>query len=152
MAFNFTPSQVEAWDYIRSAVEQGLNASQSLTQYREGGGAIRTQDWYRAYNAYSSYGETWDEVRYFGADDQYPERMWLEAPRQFANPYVAEVEFQRRISSTGELETTYRYIESDYRMSENEILDGLDELGQDYTEDEQWTVEYVKGYNLYKTG
>ncbi len=153
MAANlFTQAQKLAWDWVVSAVDEGMSAAAALRDYREGGGAIRTQDWYRLYNQQVSYGEEWSKQSHFRTNETYPEDMWGEAPRNFSNRYVGEVEFQKRNLLTGELETTFRYIEADYRMSFDEIRTNLEILGMDYIEDEQWTVEYIKGVKLYKQG
>lgn len=49
MVLEFTTSQALAWQYVQSGVERGLSATSALQQYRGGGGAIRTADWYYLY-------------------------------------------------------------------------------------------------------
>lgn len=149
---SFTEAQTEAWDWIRASVEEGLNASESLRLYRQEGGTIRTQDWYRYFRSVRDYSDTWQTIETFAKNETIPERFWLEAPRNFEKPYVAEVELDIRNTETGELLQTHRYIESDYRMSQQEILNYIDELGADYPESETWQNEYVYGYKLYKKG
>lgn len=148
----FTEAQVQAWDWLRAAVDQEYTASAGLQAFREAGGHIRTQDWYRVYNTIESYTETWNTVNTFTANETIPERFWMSAPRNFAQPYVAEVELAIRNVETGELQRTFRYIESDYRMSQDEITGYIDELGSDYPQSEQWQTEYIYGYKFYKKG
>ena len=42
----WSSSMVSAWQYAVSGVERGMTATEALADYRSGGGAIRTQDWY----------------------------------------------------------------------------------------------------------
>ena len=148
----FTEAQKRAWDYMRSAVETGLKASEALYQYREGGGAIRTQDWYRAYNTYKEYGDVWERISRYSPTETIPDDFWQPAPRNFQRNYVVEVEIAKRNTFTGELERTFRYIESDYRISQSEIQDAIEELGVSYIEEERWTAEYIYGYKFYQSG
>lgn len=148
----FTDAEKRAWDWIRAFADEDYTATRALREYRQEGGAIRTQDWYRVYNSYTAYEQTWDTLNTFGLNETIPERFWLLAPRSFANTYVAEVELALRNNITGELQRTFRYIESDYRMSQGEINQYLDDLGTDYIEAEQWHTDFIYGYKFYKKG
>lgn len=149
---NFTKAQELAWDWIRSAVEQGLRPTEALSMYRAEGGAIQRQAWFREYASVTSYSQQWEQISTFGAKETIPERMWGEAPRSFAQKYVAEVEISIRETESGALTRTFRYIESNYRMSKSEIDSAVNELGMNYVQDEQWTNEYTYGYKFYKSG
>jgi oligoribonuclease NrnB/cAMP/cGMP phosphodiesterase (DHH superfamily) len=148
----FTDAQVQAWDWIRSAVDSGETATDALAAYRAEGGAIRSQDWYRAFSSVKTYGDTWDTINTFTSTETIPERFWLDAPRNFANTYVTEVELSFRNIETNELQRAFRYIESDYRMSKSEIDNAVAQMGMDYVESEQWIPEYTYGYKFYKKG
>ncbi len=149
---NFTDAQSRAWDYIRAAVDEELTATNALKQYRDAGGSIRTQDFYRTYNVVKEYGDQWQQLDTFTKTETVPERFYLAAPRNFEQKYVAEVHFDFRNVDTNELERGYRYIESDHRMSQSEIENALNELGEDYPQGESWTPEFIYGYKFYKKG
>jgi len=149
---SFTNAQVNAWDWIRSAVDEGRTATDGLSAYRAAGNAIRSQDWYRAYSAVRDYGDTWSQVNTFTQNETLPERYWMEAPRNFANKYVAEVRISFRNIDNGEYRRGFRYIESNQRMSKSEIDNAVAEMGMDYPDGEQWQPEFTYGYKFYKKG
>lgn len=148
----FTESQTAAWDWIRASVDEGITATQALQQYRSAGNAIRTQDWYRVFNSVRDYGDIWQDAKTFAANETIPERLWMNAPRNFAQDYVAEVEVAIRNNETGELTKTFRYIENDYRMSQDEIKGYLEQMGNDYPTGETWNIDYIYGMKFYKKG
>lgn len=149
---SWTDAQVAAWDYIKSAVENEMGVTAAYNDYRAGGGAIRRQDFFREFNTAKEYGTLWQQLDTFQMNETIPERFYQPAPRNFEQKYVAEVHFDFRNAETGELERGYRYIESDYRMSQSEIENALNELGEDYPQGDSWTPEFIYGYNLYKKG
>ncbi len=148
----FTEAQTAAWDWLRSLAEEEYTASAGLKAYREAGGRIRTQDWYRTYNSYTAYQEIWATLDTFTLQETIPERFWLPAPRAFQETYVAEAEIALRNNFTGELQRTFRYIESPFRMSQSELEASLQEIGTDYPGPEQWNLDYIYGYKFYKKG
>lgn len=149
---NFTDAQVRAWDYIRSAIDEGLGVTNAYNQYREGGGAIRRQDFFREYNVIKDYSNQWQNLSTFTKNETIPERFYLAAPRNFEERYVVEVQMDIRSVDSGSLSRTYRYIESDHRMSQREIENAINELGEDYPQGESWTPEFIYGYKFYKKG
>lgn len=148
----FTESQTAAWDWIRASVDEGLTATESLRQYREAGFSIRTQDWYREFSSIRDYADTWETLNTFRQTETIPQRFWANAPRNFEQQYVAEVEVAIRNNETGELSRTFRYIESDYRMSQDEIKGFLEQVGLDYPTAEQWNIDYIYGMKFYQKG
>ncbi len=149
---NFTDAQTRAWDYVRSAVDEGIKATQAYNDYHASGGVIRRQDFFREYNVIKDYGTQWQQLETFTKNETIPERFYLEAPRNFEQKYVAEVQLAKRNVDTKELERTYRYIESDHRLSQQELENSINELGEDYPHGEQWTPEFIYGYKFYKKG
>ncbi len=149
---NFTDAQSRAWDYIRSAVDQEIGVTNAYNQYREGGGAIRRQDFFREYNVIRDYGTQWQNLNTFTKTETVPENFFLPAPRNFEERYVAEVELSFRNVDTNKLERSFRYIESNNRMSQEEIENALKEMGKDYPQGESWTPEFIYGYKFYKKG
>ncbi len=149
---NFTEAQTRAWDYVRAAVDEGIKATQAYNDYRDAGGSIRRQDFFREYNVIKDYGNQWQNLGLFTKTETIPENMFMEAPRNFNQKYVAEVELAFRNVETNALEHSFRYIESDHRMSQVEIENAVNELGEDYPHGEQWTPEFIYGYKFYKKG
>jgi len=150
--FDFDDDQSRAWDWIRAAQDSGETASAALGFWREQGQSINTIKWYEAWDSYTAIGRTWDTIPRLRELDTVPDDFWLLAPRNFSQQYVAEVHFTRQNLFTGEEEDTYRYIEADYRMSLSEIDSGLDELGMDYIEAEQYSITKITGYRFYQRG
>lgn len=148
----FTEAQTRAWDYARAAVDAGIKATAALNAYKDEGGSIRRQDWFRIYNSIAGYADTWKSLETFTNTETVPNRFWMEAPRKFAQQFVAEVELAIRNVDTGELQRTFRYIESDYRMSQSEIKSQIDDMGSDYPTGESWQAEYIYGYKFYQKG
>ncbi len=149
---NFTDAQTRAWDFVRSAVDEGIKVTEAYNQYHDAGGSIRRQDFFREYNVIKDYGTQWQQLDTFNKTDTVPEKFYLEAPRNFEQKYVVEVHFDFRNTETNELERGYRYIESDHRLSQQEIENSVNELGEDYPHGEQWTPEFIYGYKFYKKG
>lgn len=149
----FPDSVRRAWDYILSALEQGLRPTEALRQYREGGGKIRTQDWYRAYHTVDEYSDTWDLLSRYRDFEQLPEDFFAPAPRYYRKQYVVVVDVGLRYTSTRVYERTYRNIEFNYRPSISEINIALDEMGRTGTDiQNEWTSEYIYGYKFYTRG
>lgn len=148
----FSRGQEQAWDFIRKAVGDGLPPTASLRSYREGGGHIRTQDWYRSYHVISEGLVSSRELGRFGVADTIPDSFWTATPRAYQKQYVVQVNFYQRMQQTGKRERVFKTVESDYKLSQAEINIALAEAGHVYIPSESWDVDGIIGYQFFQRG
>lgn len=123
MAEEWTKAQRQAWGYIESYVSEGYTASEALKSYRESGGAIRTQDWYREYERYQVSGEEWNQLNLYRSTDTLPDHMFIDDPYKFSKKYVMQYSAYVRNADTGEIEQVYRQVESGRQLTKQQWLD-----------------------------
>ena len=120
---------VSAWQYAVSGVEHGLTATEALADYRSGGGAIRTADWYHlageARGAYSR-GET---VIGLPFETPIPSSAYTVVDQDYGQKYVVVVESTFTEAATGERITRDITVEYDDVQRWDDIeSDALDVL------------------------
>lgn len=116
----WTGAQRNAWSYIEYAVGEGYSRSEALSEYRAGGGKIRTQDWYRAYERYQSSSEEWNKVMYLKNADTVPASYFADSPIQYNNKYVIQYRGTVRDPETHLSTELYRQVESDRLLTWDE--------------------------------
>lgn len=121
----FSGAQARAWPIIEAGVSEGMSASQALSEYRSGGGHIRTQDWYRAYRMYEGSSKEWERLTYIKNTDSVPASMFGESPYNFAQRYVVQYKAYITNADTGEREQVYRQVESDRLLTWTEWQDAM---------------------------
>lgn len=132
---NWTNSQVRAYEYIESAVSQGIASTAALNQYRAGGGAIRTQDWYVAFSRLSTSAQAWGDVNYLQGEDTLPESIFAASPNKYANNYVASFAASIKDKFTGKNVKIFRQIGFDTRLTKGELFQAIDDfLTQDVSQ------------------
>jgi hypothetical protein len=140
MLTDFTKSERMAWQYIESAVNQGINATKALTAYRDNGGKINTQKWYADYNKIESSAKEWNTLRYLKPTDTLPESLFLDTPNKYQNKYVVKFTASIRDQFTGEPVTLSRQVGFDNRPT----LQELESIAEDYlTEDKSQPASVV---------
>jgi len=120
---------ISAWQYAVSAVESALTATEGLTEYRTGGGAIRTQDWYylagQARESYSR-GETVSGLPF---ETPIPSSAYTVVDLDYGQKYVVVVKSTYTDAVTGKRITRDITVESDEVLPWNDIeSDALDVL------------------------
>lgn len=125
MSSFFTVSQVKAYSYILSSVEKNLSASQALKFFRQGGGAIRTQDWYSLYKTVKQGYELHETLYTLTAKQIIPESWYIESPYKYHQKYniVAEVLIYDKTNDT--YYEKYVSLQSSRRLTLNTILDKI---------------------------
>lgn len=112
-----------ATNYMAALIREGLSATGGLRAYREAGGTIRTQNWYRAW------GEVQASIGRAGMVAEAPlgrrplaaEVSTWETRRR--SGYVFQVEAQLRQVGTSEVFTTYTSFRTDRLTTYGEALD-----------------------------
>ena len=125
-------SQKQAWQYVISAIEGGLNQTEALEEYRLGGGAIRTSSWGELWHRGAASSENWSTLYKLKPTDTVPESMYAETGINYQNKYVATFEFRMRSVDGQTITTEYRTLESSQRLTMEEWLSGLGEAAYDY--------------------
>lgn len=116
---NWTPAQNLAWNWVESAVNQGLSATRALKAYRSEGGSIRTQDWFSLWNEYKSGTEVWGNYKYYSVNETIPESMFSRVDINYREKYVMNVKVLIK-ESTGNVVEKWRTIESSKRLTVGE--------------------------------
>ena len=145
-------SQRMAWGYVRAGVDSDLTATGALREYRSGGGAIRTQDWYDLWNKAESAGDAWDTLAYQTPTDTIPESMFEQTDIQVEQKYVMNVNLTGTTVQGETITEMYRYVESDERLTKKEWFAKVDEFLQRYAGVRDFKVYHVTDVAFYTRG
>jgi len=101
----WTGAMMNAWQWARRAVNEGLSGAAGLRAFREGGGSIRTQDWYSLMHWAQEASMAPEEEEEYMSDVSLPQSVYPPTPFDLREPYkmIAEVEFVN--PQTGERDT-----------------------------------------------
>jgi hypothetical protein len=84
----FTEAMRRALPYVESAFSRGIAPTRALEEYRAGGGAIRTQDWFRLYNAFREAAPLWEIAQRMGEEFVPSERYFQPRDVRYQKQYV----------------------------------------------------------------
>lgn len=149
---DWSQSERMAWGYVRAGVDADLTATGALREYRSGGGAIRTQDWYDLWNKAEAAGDAWDKVSYLSPTDSVPESMFEPTDIQFEQRYVVNVNITGNTLQGETVTEMYRYIESDERLTWGEWLQKVDEFLQKYKGIRDFASYHITDVAFYTRG
>jgi len=128
----WTSSMAQAWEYIVSAAKQGLGVTESLDEYRGGGGAIRTQDWSTLFHRTEGLTEASQTTLRMPADMYLPQRLYTETQYDWAQEYIAQVRITGKDENTGEWTSRWMTLEFDQTPTRGDLDSGIkDWLGND---------------------
>lgn len=98
----WTSAMRQTWGYVLSGIEGGLSGAENLRQYRAGGGAIRTQDFYSLRrSATEAYG-TQDRAAGLPADMPIPGVAHTGVDWDYGKEYVVVAEMKGTDPVTGD--------------------------------------------------
>ena len=100
----WTSAMRRAFGYAIQAVDEELSGAESLRMYRDGGGSIRTQDWYTLRRAAIGSIEAADYIGAMHKDAIVPDMARSTIDRNFSAKYNTVGEFFRIDPITGERE------------------------------------------------
>ena len=132
----WTSAMRESWYYALSAVEREMSGATGLLDYRTGGGAIRTSDWYTVYhNAERAY-EQGGYPGMAGWDIPLPAAAHEVVDIDYEKEYVAVFEATYQYRVTGEYYTKMITVESRETLSVKE----WEELALEVMESEEYAA------------
>jgi len=119
----WTASMFKAVEYVQRAVREGLTATDALSQYRSGGGAIRDSSWYDLYR--------W-EGEALGGYERFKDIPWTytiashfyePSPFDWRAQYVMRMEVRGWSDELGQYVTKWVTVESDELLTKHEWRD-----------------------------
>jgi len=112
---------IDAWQYALSSVDRGMTATAGLTDYRSGGGTIRTQDWYSlAGLARETYAQG-DLVTGIPFETPIPSQAYTEVEYDYGQKYVTTADVSYIDAASGQVVKRGVTVESDELRTWNEI-------------------------------
>lgn len=121
-----------AWEFVLRGAKEGLTATEALRQYRDGGGAIRNQYWYDAWNSAKEVDEIGRQID--ALPDYYQVNPYLatDSPFDWRQEWIMQIEVFGEDPETQERYTRWVTVESDEALTKGEYLD-LAQEAIDYT-------------------
>lgn len=117
----------EAWTYVLSSVSRGLSGAEGLRQYRAGGGAIRTQDWYTLRRTAQAAFQEAEAISVRPRGLPVPPEAFTETDWDYRQNFVSIIEVVGRDRVTGARVTRTITVESDELLTLEEWAEaGLD--------------------------
>lgn len=108
----WSDSMIQAQQYVRSAVATPLSGAEGLRQYREGGGAIRTQDWYSVWRETASAFELRETISTLPEEYTIPQ-SWMEPTgMRFRERFIYQAEVITVDAEGGRLSGEWYTVES----------------------------------------
>lgn len=129
---SWSRSQKLAFPYIQLGVKQGLTASEALSQYRDGGGAIRDSSWYSLFKQeFAQYGVR-ENVFKIPMTYTVPETMFDPVDLDYRAKYVMNMkvsgyssELNTRIVKWVTVESNELLTKSEWRYNAQEAVNNI---------------------------
>lgn len=99
----------------------------ALSDYRAGGGAIRTADWLELWHRYSDAAQTWDTLYQYKPGDVVPESLFAQVDVNYQSKYVMTYTTTVRDEFGNLIHDVQRQVESDRRLTLQEWTDAATE-------------------------
>ena len=109
-----------AWEYVLKAAKEGLTATEGLRQYRDGGGAIRNQYWYDAYNEAQVVDEIGQQIVDLPNYYQVNPYLATDSPFAWRQEWVMQMEVHGNDPETNEAYTRWITVESDNPLTKED--------------------------------
>jgi len=140
---SWSSSQKTAFPYIQNAVQSGLNATESLRQYRSGGGAIRDSLWYSLYKQEFSFNGVRDNVKQIPMTYSVTDAMFEPVDYDFREQYVMQMKVRGYSKDTESYITRWVTVESDKVITKREWVYGANQAISDSLGSADLTVSAV---------
>ena len=147
----WSDSQKRAWDYVRSAANEGLRQTESLSAYRAGGGAIRTQLWGELWHRYNEGAETWGKIGLLKTSDTVPESYFTSTDINYRNKYTMQFQVNIRAPDGSIIHDMYRNVGSNRRLTLSEWIQAIEETVVEDMSEPGVNVIEVKSMEFYTT-
>ena len=123
----WTESQKRAWGYVESGVNRGMKQVEALSEYRAGGGKIRTQAWGELWHRYTEAGSEWGKLYQLKSADTIPESMFEKVNIGYQEKYVMTFSVDIK-TEFGEIKhNIHRQVESSHRLTLSQWVEAAKE-------------------------
>jgi hypothetical protein len=95
----------------------------ALSEYRAGGGTIRTTDWLELWHRYGVAAQTWDTLYQYKPGDTVPESLFAQVDINYSSKYVMTYTTTIRDEFGNLVHDVQRQVESDRRLTLGEWTD-----------------------------
>lgn len=103
----WSQAMMNAWQYAIKGVFDGMSGAAGLQQYRDGGGSIRTQDWYRL----TRWGQDVEQSQVTAEDGirwaTMPESVYVDSGFRFREEYKMIAQLRFTNPQTGQRDIMY---------------------------------------------
>jgi len=122
----WTVAMRESWQYALEAVETGLSGSAALRAFREGGGAIRTQDWYQLYRWAGDVMRSTEQADLYPRHRDLPESVFVPTDIDYREEYIVVAEVRWYDPATGRYVTRHVSAQDEYHKPVMDWISHLD--------------------------
>lgn len=113
----------EAWSFVLRAAQEGLRPSEALRQYRAGGGTIRNEYWYDAYNRAEEVAEIGSKIQDMPYEYSVNPQLATDSPFNWRQEWIMQIEVWGTDPQTQEQYKRWITVESDEPLTKYEYLD-----------------------------
>jgi hypothetical protein len=139
----------QALPFIQRGVREGLTATAALSQYRDGGGAIRDSSWYQVYRLTFAQEGVRENVKRIPETYIVTDQMFEPVPYDYREKYVMKMKVSGYSTELDQRIHKWVTVESDHLLTKSEWrsyaqLAVTDTIGSpDFTVDrvDQWTPQ-----------
>ena len=129
----WTSSMLGAWQYAVSAIERGMTATAGYEDFRAGGGAIRSSDWYYLCGQARESQSSGDLVQGLPFETPIPGAAYTTVDIDYGQKYVAVADVKYTDLATGQIVRRAVTIEGDevspWLSIEDDIQNVVDKYG-----------------------
>jgi len=122
----WTVAMRESWQYALEAAEMGLSGSAALRAFREGGGSIRTQDWYQLHRWAGEVIRSGEEAELYPRYRDLPESVFVSTDIDYREEFVVTAEVSWTDPATGRRVRRHITALDEYHKSLNDWISHLD--------------------------
>ncbi len=122
----WTATMKLAAPFMSGFVMRGIKPTEALTIFRRAGGAIRTQDWFRAYKVVTSQVAHEETIKGMRATTIIHEDRFVDLGKKYRDPYVMRGEYEATNVLTGQRETRWASVGTDFEMSRRDWEEELE--------------------------
>jgi len=123
---------LDAWSYAVSGVERGMTATAGLDDYRDGGGAIRTADWYSLSGLAREARDSGDLVQGLPFETPIPGQAYATVDLDYGQKYVVTADVNYIDQATGEIVRRTVTVENDEQRTWIEIEHEIEDVTAAY--------------------
>ncbi|MBU1621897.1 MAG: hypothetical protein KJ604_20770 [Gammaproteobacteria bacterium] len=122
----------DAWSYTLSAVDRGMTATAGLADYRDGGGVIRTADWYSLTALAREARDAGDLVQGLPFETPIPGQAYATVDLDYGQKYVVTADVNYVDQATGEIVRRTVTVENDEQRSWIDIEHQIEDVVAGY--------------------